>query len=563
MTVRSVLDIDVNDVNFQKFYNTYKQYQALLQATPAAWQKINQEIKGTGAGFEKLVAKFAAQNVQAKLALIAQKEADRITRTTADRWRDIARSTKSVASNVKDITLSLLRWGAITTAVTGLLGAGSLFGIDRLALGVSAGRRSSLGLGLGYGEQQAFSNFARLVDPDSFLGGVAGAKFDVTKRVGLLGAGLTPGEIAGDTAQTAVALLQNLKRIADTTNPALFAQVIGARQLGQFVSPEDLERLRNTSPGEFAQLLKQYGTRRTQFDLPQDVQKSWQDLSTQLSNASTSIFNTFVRGLAPLAPGLDKLSGAFENVVRAFLGSPALERWIKTVDQGLEKFAAYIGTDEFATKVENFVTGVGNMASAIGHFLSWFGFGGDKTEGRARISDRLAAANSRRIARGETVQNPAANWLLRNSAWASFPQIPISGDPMTDLLSLVRQDETRGRPGMEHAVSPYGATGLYQIMPGTAKQYGRDPSRLQDVAYNEATAKIILADLLKRYHGNLDRVLAAYHSGKARGDDMKLGPYGRDYVAYARSVKGYDKVQVEINNNTGGNANVTVNGLKN
>jgi hypothetical protein len=40
-----------------------------------------------------------------------------------------------------------------------------LFGINRMAEGVASGRRSSMGLGIGYGEQKAFQNaFGRFVD---------------------------------------------------------------------------------------------------------------------------------------------------------------------------------------------------------------------------------------------------------------------------------------------------------------------------------------------------------------------------------------------------------------
>ena len=104
----------------------------------------------------------------------AQERADKITRTMAEKWQGIARSTKNVAANIAGATIQLLKWASITGLVSGLLGAGGLFGIDRLAFGVAAGRRSSLGLGTGIGEQRAFgANFGRLVDPDSFLSAVA------------------------------------------------------------------------------------------------------------------------------------------------------------------------------------------------------------------------------------------------------------------------------------------------------------------------------------------------------------------------------------------------------
>ena len=137
-----------------------------------------------------------AANVQAKIRDRAEEAAYRRTRGIAGVWRDMTRSTREFAGNIATATTSILRWASITGVLSGLIGAGGLFGIDRLAIGAAGARRSSLGLGAGIGNQSAFNaNFGRLVDPQSFLESVAGARFDVNRRVGLLGAGLTAGQI--------------------------------------------------------------------------------------------------------------------------------------------------------------------------------------------------------------------------------------------------------------------------------------------------------------------------------------------------------------------------------
>ena len=191
MTVKAVFDIDLRGFDkFSAFGRLYDKYEKALKSTPAAWKLVQEKIDGSRSSFDKLVDSMAAANVQTKLREKAQERADQLTRTAADRWRTIARSTREVAGNIGAATTSLLKWASITGIVSGLIGAGGLFGIDRLALGVAQNRRSALGLGLGYGEQQAFSaNFSRLVDPEAFLSGVAGAKFDITKLMELHGEG--------------------------------------------------------------------------------------------------------------------------------------------------------------------------------------------------------------------------------------------------------------------------------------------------------------------------------------------------------------------------------------
>jgi Transglycosylase SLT domain len=561
MTVKSILDIDVNDTRFREFKRLYDQYNLALRSAPAAWKLVNTQIDGSRASFDKLVDKMAAANVQAGLAAKAQERADDMTRRTSERWASIARSTMSFASSIRDATTSVIKMAGITGIITGLVGAGGLWGIDRMAMSAAGTRRSSMGLGLGFGEQRAFSsNFARLVDPEAFLSGVAGAKMDVTRRVGLLGAGLSPTELAGDTAQTAVALLRRLKQIADTTNPAMFAQIIQARRLDQFVSPEDLQRLRATSPAEFEQLARRFGTTQTTADVPTATAKAWQDFTTQLSNAGNSIEATFIKGLAPLAPGLSKLSEGVESVIRAFLNSPTLEKWITMLDQGLEKLAGYIGTDEFAQKVDGFVKGVGEMAAAIADFLPSI---------KTTVNVGKAAAGVGRGLYGGLVTVPTAaaggllggarDKLLEYNDWMQrhFGR-PISID---EAMQIIRQREGSG----DSAVSPKGAIGRYQVTPGTARQYGFDPSRLMDPAYNEQAARAIVTDLARRYHGNLSEVMAAYNAGPGRADIFRNSGDSPNVLPREtqRYIAGTREVTIRVDNNTGGNAAVSVNALKN
>jgi hypothetical protein len=558
MPLKSIIDIDLSKV--ADLIKIMDRWQKIVERGPPAWKVINDRL----AQAEKTMKRQVT--VTHQLAIEAGKIPVALG-STVTKWAAIDRITLRVAGNVGSIAQSIFRIGAMTGVVGGLLGLGGLFGIDRMAYGAAAGRRSSLGLGLGYGAQQSFgANFGRLVDPESFLQAVAGAKFDVNQRVGLLGAGLTQQQLAGDTAQTAVALLQNLKRIADTTNPAMFGQVIQARRLGQFVSPEDLERLRNTSPQEFAQLLRGYQRNVGVNNVPPDVLKNWQDFTTQLTNAGNSIFNTFVRGLAPLAPGLTQLSGSVEKTIASFMASPALGEWIKKLDAGVEKFAGYIGTPDFQKNVESFVEGLSKLASTVWRFVSWFG----GTGGGAHVGDRAKWAQLHHMGvktAGELRAERAAGGA---TALGQLGRIfGIGGGTMTmdQLMGVVKQSERSG----DQAVSPAGAIGRYQIMPGTAAMYGVNREQLFDPATNEAVARRYLAMLVKKYHGDTAKILAAYNAGPGREDqNLRAGPGHRSlpeetrrYVDRARGLDGYAPAVVTIENKAGADVNVSVNGLKN
>jgi hypothetical protein len=563
MTVRSIIDVELNDDKFKAFAALFEKYSATLAKTPGAWAAAGKEIQGSRKGFEAIAAAMLAQNEMTRRAATEQRKNVNELDRASTLWRSMARSTSNVAGNIRAMTGQLLKWASITGIVSGLVGAGGLFGIDRLALGVASGRRSSLGLGTGYGEQRAFqTNFGRLIDPDTLLSGVSTAL--AGNRTALFGAGLSGNQLQGSTAQVSVEVLKSVKRLVDRTDESQLGFVANARRLGELgFGVEDLRRLKRTSAGEFQGLIGQYGANRGEFDLPRDVSRRWQEFTTQMSRAGQGIENTFVRGLAPLAPGLTKLSESFEKVVKAFLLSPTLEKWITALDVGLEKLAKYIGTPEFEKNVRDFAVNLGNAAVAVGQFAAWVvgkspegattgGLLGEK-EGHDTWNEMLRGSRILRDRRAAGTDTLGGQFLGS-----------LTG---ANLLGIVRRSEGSG----DQAVSPAGAVGRYQIEPGTARQYGFDPSRLKDPAYNETVAKTILADLVRRYHGNTNEILAAYNAGpgvanryRASGDNAGVLPREtQKYIDRAQHMQGYTPIVVSVENNTGGNAAVSVNGLKN
>lgn len=92
------------------------------------------------------------------------------------------------------------------------------------------------------------------------------------------------------------------------------------------------------------------------------------------------------------------------------------------------------------------------------------------------------------------------------------------------VLELEKSPDRKGVP----QVSPAGAIGRYQIMPGTAKYYGLDPTRLNEPAYNEMAARAVLKDLNEKFDGNLVDILVAYNAGPGRAKSWIKGGRKRD-----------------------------------
>jgi len=97
------------------------------------------------------------------------------------------------------------------------------------------------------------------------------------------------------------------------------------------------------------------------------------------------------------------------------------------------------------------------------------------------------------------------------------------------LIFLVMEQESHFNTG---AVSPKGARGLMQLMPGTAARFG--VRRAHDAAQNISGGTRYLRELLNRFNNRVDLVLASYNAGEGAVAKFgnKVPPYKetRNYV---------------------------------
>ncbi|MGH9927899.1 MAG: lytic transglycosylase domain-containing protein [Pyrinomonadaceae bacterium] len=129
--------------------------------------------------------------------------------------------------------------------------------------------------------------------------------------------------------------------------------------------------------------------------------------------------------------------------------------------------------------------------------------------------------SSARKARGWTTGNAKIDGLIKQNG-ARYGVDPY-------LIFCVMEQESHFNA---RALSPKGARGLMQLMPGTSARFGiRRPS---DPAQNIAGGTRYLKQLMGQFNGRIDLVLASYNAGE--GAVMKFGrkvpPYRetRDYV---------------------------------
>lgn len=376
MTVRSVIDIEVNDAEFKDFAATFEKYRDALAKTPKDWEASAKAQRPTVAAFQSIAAALLAQSALQAKRLKLLKDEGKVEKDSASYWREMVRSSREVAVNASSIAKSVLSTIGVGAIFSGLLGANGLYGLDALAGAVGNSRRSALGLGSTIGEKRAFDlNYGRIVDPGSVIGSVNNSLLDVSQRSNLYLAGLTENDLKGkDAAQVSSLLISRLKTRVDQTNPLFYGSLVkdfGYGNLGFTV--QDLERIHNTPTSEIGEYGAGFNRDRTRLNVPDKQAKAYQDFYVQLSRAGEQIENVFVRGIAPLIPALTKFSESVVTTIANFadrmIRSGALDKFAGAI-QG---FADYLGTKPFQDNVKLFTDDVVALGAAVHNALVLFG----------------------------------------------------------------------------------------------------------------------------------------------------------------------------------------------
>ena len=456
-----------------------------------------------------------------------------------------------LVEGVAETTASLLKWTGIFGAIGGLVGIGGFFGLDRLAHSASDARRRALGLGIGYGEQQAFGiNFGRLVDPQAFMASVFQASHDISQRQFLYAAGLSSSDIRGrSTGQLSVELLQHLKTLADATPQAYLAQILQARGLEQFISLQDFERLKATSPREFASLTQSYLQNARTMQVSDQNLRKWQEFTTQLARATQKIESALLPALGPVADAFTKLSAAMANVISGFIKSGELNIWIKDAETSIEGFARFLGSKTFRDDLHQFGDDIRAAGQALHDLLKWLGYStGSKDTSKGGYNPPSISTKSPL----SFLQSLKARYNY-NQRWTTTAH----PDP-TDVGNL-------RPPGSKTGFRHYG--NLDDAYRDAAAQLVRD-----EYVHGLTTIRQIISDPkwgwapasdrndVKAYIGRLAKVTGINPDEKLNlRNNQQLATLLAGIVGVEKGHKGYPVATiVEVLNNTGGNATVTV-----
>lgn len=115
---------------------------------------------------------------------------------------------------------------------------------------------------------------------------------------------------------------------------------------------------------------------------------------------------------------------------------------------------------------------------------------------------------------------------------AKVAELSARYDLSPALIEALVWQESRWR---HQSVSPKGARGLAQLMPGTARDLGVNPD---DPFANLEGGARYLREQLNRFNGNLEKALAAYNAGPGRVERAGGVPRIRETQNYVAAIMG-------------------------
>ena len=451
MALKTILEVEIDDSKFRKFRELFDAYNRQLAKVPGAWKEVNKETAQNRTLMDKLIQAAADQNINSGKQANNAKQMEASIRGSSRLWVETAGSAATVEKYVTSITSKLAKWSTLTAVFTGLLGAGSLFGLDRLASAISTNRKSAMGLGVSYGQQSAFNvNYSRFINPGSFLNNVAGAKYDMTSPAyrALMSMGISPNEIqkknSADLSQEALERLPGL--FAGMKDRSMIGAKAKAYGVDQLMTLQELMAYLNASPQERKATSERYRNDARSMDMSDETTRKWQDFTTQLDRAGRRIQTVFMDKLVALEQPLEKLSDTVVHLVDTLANSGVLSQWISSVSGGLEHLADFINSPDFKKDVKGFGDFLANAVKVIWKFVSTFGGKVGDVVGKsmdAATDEKYKDANYVPLepAYGASARGPSSSPVVTNhgastaAATAGEPP-PVSGGTRAKALWL-------------------------------------------------------------------------------------------------------------------------------
>lgn len=558
---RPVLDINIDESRLKRMEEVVQKFQAALQIGPGGRPVVSPggmpsvpdkkpvSPGGTTTPWGREIGKLLGG-------------LDKSAQGTLKTFGLVNKTLDTTQKLLKGLFSSTIRW----SARLGLLSTGGLFGYDVMARHVAAQYRTAQGNNMTTGQMQAAQNVygTRFSGTGSIIQGLTNAQNNPSDPAyaALLSLGINPADGAG--ANLPALLSRAASLLKGYKNTGVSQAALQSMGLGGMFDVNTANQIAANS-GDIPRLNAMFGVQSKQLDkdMGAGTQKSFQDLSGNLSNDADRILNSFLSAVAKLNKPIGDLTDELTADIETFLKGGNGKAVFDTVADGLERLGAWLSGPEFQKDLSDFEKDIRDIASAVRDAIHWF----DRLTGKddeSKKADQPAGpeTNSQAIAglmmgtyatpwdmakaaghtagvifdnsalapmRNRAVANAQKNKSDAERAAASTPRMvnPNDRHALNVLKSHVADANYKsGLPagmlpavaGAEsgwdfRAISAAGAGGLFQFTKDTASRYGlSDADRFNPDKSTQAASRYF-QDNLRRYHGDIAETLAQYNGG--------------------------------------------------
>lgn len=371
MTIKSVVDIDLDDAKFKRFTDLYSKYETALKKQPGEWKQAEKGAEETGDAVTKVMAAFLATGQFHRELADSNEKDNKNLKKKASLWEGISKSSGKILKDVEGIAKFMLTIGGIA------LGAGiaGFFGIRSIARDVSNQRNQALGLDLNVGEHDAFArDQGRYFNADAFLQGASTARSNLASPAfqAIASLGINPNQ---STVQVADQLLLKLQQMAKAMPQQQLGNLLqeypGLSQFG--VDLEGLKRLRNISTSELKGQISAFGPDARNAGLSDRQARAFQDFTSSVDRTFASVSKQIERDLVPLLGPIQKLIKSLGADVSMFLRSKTAAEGIDAFAKAIDRFANYLSSSEFKNDIKDLESGTSTIFQVlgfIGHLLA-------------------------------------------------------------------------------------------------------------------------------------------------------------------------------------------------
>lgn len=515
---RAILEIPIDDADWQAFLKSFHEYNALLSKQGDAWASTNSGIKQMGTAFEEAEESFDGLAEKATSNKFSGSsgafvKVTKSSKETEKSWRNIARDLEKSSKSM----VGLARNGLSFAGVGGLLGLG---GVAAAGVGIFdsvRGADNSLAnqnllnrkLDLRPGEEQAFNTeYGKAGGDTALLSKIAAAKADPTQWRYLQAAGVSQQDIQSKgTEALSEEFLQKVGGMVRKLGPQQFGMWAHSQGVDQFGDTNQLRLAGSYSDADYAGMHQ-----RVQALTPQlAAQQKDYDAATA---AKAALDAALAKDTLELDKALIKLNPLIVEAAQD------VTAWI----------TAFAKSEDFGKDVQDIETAFDELAKAgdwlADKFNSWFGNNDKdpKKESTVSLDKNGLGANLVALAKhpwdylsGKDRSAPGFEWNYGDAAHKTVSG--SSNTPTEDrYLDATKFVESHGKADAVGPVTKEGwqALGAYQMSPANLQKQGVvNPF---DEHEERRAAERMRSELLKKYNGNEHEVEAAYNWGEGSVD---------------------------------------------